>query len=125
CAPVTHVNRKHLRVIAGNSARFNGFGQPLGNQALGEFALRIFEAESRPFPSRIEQPLELQLIHLIVLGAKMRAAHASVEPETYAYAHFSAFALLIEGEKKVHGMSQVRTLAQKSLPLAQGFAHQS
>ena len=51
-AAVGHVDGEDFGVIADDRSGVDRLGQPLGDQALGKFALRVFVIEDRPLDGR-------------------------------------------------------------------------
>src|SRR5438067_6997609 len=81
-APIAQVNLQHARVIARSRSRLQRFDEPLRNQALREFALRVIVGEQRPPAALIEQGLEAVNVFAIRSAASWpRPYHLSVQPK--------------------------------------------
>ena len=122
CASVCNIDRNDFGVVANHGAGVDGFGQPLGDEAFGEFALRVFVAEQRPALAGIERALDSLQLHFAELRGRLAAGHFPIEPEAGSNFHGAASAVLIQQENEVKRMHEVRTLAEKAFALAQRFA---
>src|SRR5579871_6405047 len=122
-ATLGDIDRQHFAVIADNSASFNGLGHPLGDEAFGEFALRILKVEHQPLLAGVKCSLHAYHLHF---GQRrcLLSGNALIEPETGANFHRAALAMLVQQEQEVNGMDQMGTLAQQALTLAERFANQ-
>ena len=110
-------------MIADDRAGVGRFGHPLGDQALGKFALRVFVVENRPLMAGVERALDALQFHLTQVGGFL-AGDALVEPQSGAHFHGAALAVLVQQKKKVNGMHQVRSFAQQAFALAHRFPYQ-
>ena len=80
CAAVAYIDGESFHVIADNRAGVHRFEEPLRDQPLGKFALRVFIVEQRPAMPRVERPFELLQLHGIGILHGQLAGYALVEP---------------------------------------------
>ena len=79
-AAVGHIDCHDLSVIADHGAGRYCLDQPLGDQALREFALRIFVIEDGPALPGIERALQFLARHLETGCIHVPPRHAAIDP---------------------------------------------
>ena len=77
-ASIRDVHGEYLGMVASHCAGADRFYQPLGDQALGELALRVLKVEERPFLAGIEQALQLVLFDFRVVDPQPLPAEAAI-----------------------------------------------
>ena len=111
------VDCQHFTVIPDDGSGLGGFGHPLGDQAFGKLALRIFVIEDRPLVACVEGALHPLQFHFAQVGG-FPSRNALVQPQAGADVHGAALALLVQQKQKMHRMHQVRAFAQQALAFA-------
>src|ERR1700722_4340311 len=120
-AALGYIDGEHFAVVADGCAGVGGFCKPLGDEALGEFTLRVFVIQNEPTVAGIEgavHALQFEFANVACLLAR----NPLVEPQAGPNFHRAALALLVEQKEKMNRMDQMRTLAQQNFALANRFA---
>src|ERR1700751_3750590 len=110
-------------MIADDRARCRGLQHPFGRQAFRKFALCVFKVKHQPLMAAVESPLYAHYFHLAQITA-LSPGDALIQPQACAHLQGAASAVLIEQEKKMDGLHQVRAFAQQSFAFADGFPDQ-
>ena len=119
-----HVDGQYFTVIADYGTGRGRLGHPLGDEAFGKLALRVFVIEHQPLVAGVEGTLHARHFHLAQVGGFL-PRDSLVQPQAGANLHRAALALLVQQEQELHGVDQVRALAQKVIPLAHRLPHQT
>ena len=93
-------------MIADDGSGLGRLHHPLGDQALGKLALRIFVIEDRPLVAGVECALHTLQFHL-AQTRRFSRRKPLVEPQAGAHLHGATLALFVQQKQEVNRMHQV------------------